>query len=69
MSDQQIRTRADGSIDTAYYMQRGRRLRSEAAHGMVAGVRTGMPSPLATATPSPVRTLWFSGFRSLWRWV
>ncbi|MBY6114719.1 hypothetical protein KUW09_09590 [Mameliella alba] len=29
-----IRTRADGSIDTAYYMARGRRLRSEAAHAM-----------------------------------
>ncbi|SMX48370.1 hypothetical protein [Maliponia aquimaris] len=30
-----IRTRADGSIDTAYYMQRGRRLRSEAAHALI----------------------------------
>ncbi|WP_422824724.1 hypothetical protein [Thalassococcus sp. BH17M4-6] len=29
------RLRHDGSIDTAYYMARGRRLRSEAAHRMV----------------------------------
>lgn len=29
-----IRTRADGSIDTAHYMARGRRMRSEAAHSM-----------------------------------
>lgn len=31
---QTLRTRPDGSIDTAYYMARGRRLRSEAAHAM-----------------------------------
>ena len=29
-----ILTRADGSIDTAYYMARGRRMRSEAAHAL-----------------------------------
>ncbi|MGP6088860.1 hypothetical protein [Antarctobacter jejuensis] len=29
-----IRTRPDGSIDTAYYMARGRRMRSEAAHAL-----------------------------------
>ena len=29
------RLRPDGSIDTAYYMARGRRLRSQAAHRMV----------------------------------
>lgn len=27
-----IKTRADGSIDTAFYMARGRRMRSETAH-------------------------------------
>lgn len=31
---QTLRTRPDGSIDTAYYMARGRRMRSEAAHAM-----------------------------------
>ncbi|QRF66720.1 hypothetical protein [Ponticoccus alexandrii] len=30
-----IRLRRDGSIDTAYYMQRGRVLRSQAAHDLV----------------------------------
>ena len=30
-----IRTRPDGSIDTAYYMALGRTRRSEAAHDMV----------------------------------
>lgn len=28
----QIKTRHDGSIDTAFYMARGRRMRSETAH-------------------------------------
>jgi hypothetical protein len=31
---QEIRHRPDGSIDTGFYMARGRRLRSEAAHDM-----------------------------------
>ncbi len=31
---QDIRRRPDGSIDTGFYMARGRRLRSEAAHDM-----------------------------------
>lgn len=30
-----IRTRPDGSIDTAYYMARGRTLRSRQAHDML----------------------------------
>lgn len=30
--DDTIRTRPDGSIDTAYYMARGRHMRSQAAH-------------------------------------
>ena len=29
-----IKTRADGSIDTAFYMARGRQMRSEQARGM-----------------------------------
>ncbi|MBW4982230.1 hypothetical protein KZZ07_06700 [Mameliella sp. CS4] len=32
--DDTIRTRPDGSIDTAYYMARGRHMRSQAAHDM-----------------------------------
>jgi len=39
MQEQTIKLRHDGSIDTAYYMQRGRRLRSEAAHEMAKGLR------------------------------
>lgn len=30
-----FRTRADGSIDTAFYLARGRRMRSEAAHALI----------------------------------
>ena len=37
---QNIRLRPDGSIDTAYYLERGRYQRSEAAHEM-AGLATG----------------------------
>ena len=33
---QPIRRRADGSIDTRHHMQRGRRLRSEQAHRLLA---------------------------------
>lgn len=37
MTDQApIQTRPDGSIDTAFYMARGRRLRSEQAHRVTA---------------------------------
>ena len=36
-----IRTREDGSIDTAHYMQRGRRMRSEQAHRMVHAATPG----------------------------
>ncbi len=32
MTDTPLRLRPDGSIDTAYYMERGRRARSEQAH-------------------------------------
>jgi hypothetical protein len=30
-----MHTRPDGSIDTAFYIARGRQMRSEAAHSMV----------------------------------
>ncbi|MCK0150923.1 hypothetical protein MWU54_12860 [Marivita sp. S6314] len=33
--DSKIRTRPDGSIDTGYYMDRGRKLRSQQAHAML----------------------------------
>lgn len=39
-----IRTRTDGSIDTAHYIARGRRLRSEAAHAMI-DPEPGAPRP------------------------
>lgn len=35
MQTEKIRTRPDGSINTAFYMQRGRLRRSEAAHQLV----------------------------------
>lgn len=35
ITETQIRLRRDGSIDTAYYMQRGRLLRSRAAHDLL----------------------------------
>jgi hypothetical protein len=34
-----VRIRRDGSIDTAFYLQRGRKMRSEAAHSLAAGSR------------------------------
>ncbi|MEQ9258898.1 MAG: hypothetical protein RIG84_07345 [Roseovarius sp.] len=34
----EIKTRPDGSIDTAHYMQRGRHMRSEQAHAMMGGL-------------------------------
>lgn len=40
-----IRHRPDGSIDTAYYMAHGRRLRSEAAHRMARGPEEHRPEP------------------------
>lgn len=38
MQTKNIRTRPDGSIDTAFYMQRGRVHRSEAAHQLVKNI-------------------------------
>ncbi len=40
-----IRTRRDGSIDTGFYMARGRRLRSEQAHGMLGRSPADTPQP------------------------
>jgi len=34
-TDTRIKYRADGSIDTAYYIARGRLMRSEAVHRMI----------------------------------
>ncbi|SPJ24021.1 hypothetical protein PAA8504_01843 [Palleronia abyssalis] len=47
-----IRTRADGSIDTAYYMRRGRIARGEAAYDMA---RRAVPS---RRTPTGARRPW-----------
>lgn len=38
MTQQDIKYRPDGSIDHSFYMQRGRVMRSEAAHGLFAGL-------------------------------
>ncbi len=49
MQNDTIKTRPDGSIDTAFYMQRGRVQRSEAAHKLVKDVcdaaRVDVPAP------------------------
>ncbi len=43
----QIKTRADGSIDTAFYMARGRLMRSEAAHDMGRATRRSVARRIA----------------------
>ena len=54
MTDRQIRTRPDGSIDTDFYIRRGRHMRSEAAHEMFA------QAPRSGRTARPARmTGWF----------
>ena len=49
MLNDTIKSRPDGSIDTAFYMQRGRVQRSEAAHKLVRDVcdaaRVDVPAP------------------------
>lgn len=48
MTDQtEIRRRPDGSIDTAFYMARGRKMRSQAAHDLLRPARKA-PAPAAT---------------------
>jgi hypothetical protein len=42
MTETRIKTRPDGSIDTNFYMARGRHMRSEAAHDMAAGLRSAI---------------------------
>ena len=44
----QIRTRADGSIDIAYYTARARYLRSQQAHTLIA---KASPAPRPTRRP------------------
>ncbi|MDU8911538.1 hypothetical protein [Aestuariicoccus sp. MJ-SS9] len=52
-----IRLRPDGSIDTAYYMARGRAQRSEAAHRMF----RGSPEPEQPQTRGWLRGLLTGG--------
>ncbi len=40
--DQVIRRHRNGSIDTAYYLRRGRVARSQAAYAAARGARTGI---------------------------
>ncbi|BBU56850.1 hypothetical protein KU6B_31150 [Mameliella alba] len=55
--DTRIRTRPDGSIDTAYYMARGRHMRSQAAHAMLSAEpakphrRRGLPGCSVVSRP------------------
>ncbi len=53
-----IRYRPDGSIDTAYHMQAGRRLRSEKAHDLLGR---------AIAPPAPARPAGFHWLTRLLR--
>lgn len=46
MTTQTIRTRPDGSIDTDFYIRRGRHMRSLAAHEMIV-------KPTLPAAPRP----------------
>ena len=45
-TSQTIRRHRDGSIDTAYYLQRGRIARSRAAYAAASGARTGVRSAI-----------------------
>jgi len=45
-NETQIKTRADGSIDTAHYMARGRHMRSQQAHGMATRGSRGLARTL-----------------------
>ena len=53
-TDTPIRRRPDGSIDTAYYMARGRRQRSETFHGMSRNTGRALPK---LAIPTILLTL------------
>lgn len=50
MTDQ-IKTRGDGSIDTAHYMRVGRMARSQAAHDMTRTVLSERTSSTGTTKP------------------
>jgi len=68
MHTQQIKTRADGSIDTAFYIARGRRARSQATHSGLKSLRQALarlvrpliggaapkPSAVGPRRPAPV---------------
>jgi len=60
MTDENPVTRPDGSIDTAYYMERSRRMRSEQAHGIFKGAAKWIASSAkdqikrATPTTTPI---------------
>jgi len=47
----QIKSRADGSIDTAHYMRIGRMVRSQAAHDMTRTVLSKRTSRTGTTRP------------------
>lgn len=55
----QIRRRADGSIDTAHYMSEGRIRRSEAARDMLAGADRPRRLPALSAVAAGVFGLGF----------
>ena len=49
MQDTTIKTRPDGSIDTAYYMAKGRMARSRAAHQII-GKTANVPAETTERT-------------------
>lgn len=52
-----IKTRPDGSIDTDYYIQRGRRLRSVAAHEIMSSSSTPKSRPARQSIWNILRSL------------
>ena len=59
MTNQEILARPDGSIDNAYYMARGRRLRSEQAHAMIKGTVQQAKDESMTVILATKRPSWF----------
>lgn len=69
MSEEKIKTRADGSIDTAYYMERSRKIRSEEAHGIFKGLGGGistLPDTIFLMIGQTIRKIhpWLSNWKS-----
>lgn len=65
MTNAEIIARPDGSIDTAYYMARGRRMRSEQAHAMFKATKDQVEDAKKTVILETKRPSWFMRFVGL----